>query len=83
MEIKIRHFFLQATGASTKPDVVKVGLLLNHIGDDGLEIFSNFKFLEACPDPDDEEYQLPAEKKDDFASVIRKFDEFFHRRDPQ
>jgi hypothetical protein len=60
-----------------------VGLLLNHIGDDGLEIFSNFKFLEARPDPDDEENQLPAEKKDDFATVIRKFDEFFHHQDPQ
>lgn len=75
--------FLQATGASVKPDLVKVGLLLNHVGDDGLEIFSNFKFLEARPDPDNEGHQLPAERKDDYTTVVRKFDEFFHRRDPQ
>ena len=35
------NIFLQATGASTKPDIIKVGLLLNHIGDEGLKIFEN------------------------------------------
>ena len=37
--------FLQATGAAEKTDSIKVGLLLHHIGDDGLEIYSNFTFL--------------------------------------
>ena len=31
--------FLQATGANGKEDTVKVGLLLNHIGDEGIDFF--------------------------------------------
>ena len=31
--------FLQATGANGKQDTVKVGLLLNHIGDEGIDVF--------------------------------------------
>ena len=79
------HIFLQATGASEKPGKVKVGLLLNHIGDEGLEIFSNFTFLEerADPDSEDADARIPAEDKHDFETVVTKFASFFHRRDPQ
>ena len=74
--------FLQATAANGKQDTVKVGLLLNHIGDEGIEMFSNFAYLPERPDPDDENRRLSAESKDDYATVIREFDEFFNRRDP-
>ena len=77
------NIFLQATGASEKPDKVKIGLLLNHIGDEGVEIFQNFTFLPARADPDagDDAPQLPAESKDSFDTVVNKFAEFFHKRD--
>ena len=42
--------YLKATGASTKPDEMKVGLLFNHIGESCLEIYSNFTYL---PERDD------------------------------
>lgn len=81
----IRKFdiFLQATGASKKEDVVKIGLLLNHIGDEGLEIHANFVFLPQRPDPANPAANLPAEKKDSCDTVVGKFNSFFHRRDPQ
>ena len=77
------EIFLQATGASTKPDVVKVGLLLNHIGDKALEIYGNFVFQPERLDPDNANRRLPAESRDVYAVVVRKFNEFFNRRDPQ
>ena len=47
---KIRlEIYLQATGASTKPDVQKVGLFPNHIGDRGIEIYRNFHFAPPMP----------------------------------
>ena len=39
------EIYLKATGAAKKPDEMKVGLLLNHIGESCLEIYSNFIFL--------------------------------------
>ena len=33
------QIFLQATGANGKEDTVKVGLLLKHISDEGIEFF--------------------------------------------
>ena len=45
--------------------------------------FSNFAYLPERPDPDDENQQLSAERKDDSATVIPKFDKFFNQRDPQ
>ncbi|KAL8610743.1 hypothetical protein ACOMHN_016726 [Nucella lapillus] len=75
--------FLQATGASEKTDSIKVGLLLHHIGDDGLEIFSNFVFLGERPNPEDHDHPLPAEDKSKYITVVAKFDKHFHQRDPQ
>ena len=34
------QIFLPATGANGKEDTAKVGLLLNHIGDEGIDFFS-------------------------------------------
>ena len=45
------EIYLKATGASKKPDEMKVGLLLNHIGDPCLEIYSNFVYLPERDDP--------------------------------
>ena len=75
--------FLQATGAAEKTNSIKVGLLLHHIGDDGLEIYSNFTFLGERPDPADPAQTLPAESKSDYDTVLAKFDQYFHQRDPQ
>ena len=37
--------YLQATGYATKPNVQRVGLLLiNHIGDSGIEMYTIFNF---------------------------------------
>ena len=77
------EIFLQATGASGKPDIVKVGLLLNHIGDEGIEIYTNFVFRDRRPDPDNAEAELPAESKDNFETVLQKYDGHFNKRDPQ
>ena len=83
MKIEVLDFFLGATGANGKEDTVKVWLLLNHIGDEGIESFSNIAYLPEGPDPDDENRRLSAVSKDDYATVIRKFDEFFNWRDLQ
>ena len=78
--------FLRASGASTKPGVQKVGLLLNHIGEQAVDIFANFIFLAARADPNGEGAnppQLPAEDEDDYDTVIGKYDLYFTKRDPQ
>ena len=64
------EIYLQATGSSTQPGAQKVGLLLNTIGDAGIEIFANFTF-DANND------------KNDFDIVVEKFDAYFTKRDPQ
>ena len=68
--------YLQACGASTKPDVQKIGLLLNHIGDRGEEIYTNFTFAPATQDG------TPAENTK-YDKVVDKFDQYFTKRDPQ
>ena len=62
--------YLKATGASEKPEVVKVGLLLNHIGDKCIDIHMNFQYSES-------------ENKDELKIVLAKYDEYFSKRDPQ
>ena len=62
--------YLKAAGASTKPEIVQVGLLLNHIGDKCIDIYMNFKFG-------------IGQDKDSLAIVLAKFDEYFCKRDPQ
>ena len=64
------EIYIQATGSSTQPGAQKVGLLLNHIGDAGIEIYANFTFDEI----DDKNY---------FAIVVATFDAYFTNRDPQ
>ena len=74
--------YLKATGASSKSNEIKVGLLLNHIGDECLEIYSNFQFLAERDNPDGGD-KLPAESPDNLHTVTEKFNEFFTKRDPQ
>lgn len=62
---------------------MKVGLLLNHIDESCLEIYSNFIYLPERDDPAGGEDKLPAENPDDYATVLAKFDEYFHKRDTQ
>ena len=61
---------LKAIGASNKPDEMKVGLLLNHIGELCLEIYSNFSYLPERDDPAGGEDKLPAENPDNYATVM-------------
>ena len=62
---------------------MKVGLLLKHIGEPCLEIYSNFIFLPKHGDPTGGEDKLPAETPDNYMTVMAKFDEYFQKRDPQ
>ena len=48
------EIYLKAIGASKKPDEMKVGLLLNHIGEPCLEIYSNFTYLPERDNPREE-----------------------------
>ena len=59
-----------------------MGLLLNHIGDEGIEMFSNFNFLSERADPEGGA-ALPAEDRHNYNTVVNKFAQFFHKRDPQ
>ena len=77
------EIYLKAIGAAKKPDEMKVGLLLNHIGEPCLEIYSNFIFLPERDYPAGGEEKLPAENPDNYATVMAKFDEYFQKRDPQ
>ena len=63
------QIYLQATSMATKPSTQKVGLLLNHIGENGIEIFTNFAFDEG-------------EDRTNFDTVVGKFDAYFTKRDP-
>ena len=74
--------FLQAAGLSGKPDEQKVGLLLTHMGDDGLDIYQSFVFLPERDNPSGGD-KLPAESNKCFKDVLAKFDAHFTRRDPQ
>ena len=69
--------------ASKKPDEMKVGLLLNHIGEPCLEIYSNFTYLPERDDLAGGKDKLPAENSDNYATVTAKFDEYFQKWDPQ
>ena len=82
METKF-EIYLKAIGASKKPDEMKVGLLLNHISEPCLEIYSNFTYLPERDDPAGGKDKLPAENSENYATVTAKFDEYFQKRDPQ
>ena len=82
METKF-EIYLKAIGAAKKSNEMKVGLLLNHIGEPCLEIYSNVILLPERDDPAGGEDKLPAENPDNYATVMSKFDEYFQKRDPQ
>ena len=73
------EIYLKATGTSKKSDEIKVGLLLNHIGDQCVEIYSNFAYLPERDNPDGRE-KLPAENPEHYKTVIEKSDAFFMKR---
>ena len=75
--------YLQATGASSKSDAIKIGLLLNHVGKQCLQVYTNFTYLPERPDPVGGEAPLPAENPDKYDTVIRKFDKYFTKQDPR
>ena len=59
-------------------------LLLKHIGELCLEIYSNFIFLPERDDPAGGEGKLPAKNPDNYATIMATFDEDFQKRgDPQ
>lgn len=62
---------------------MKVELLFNHIGESCLEIYSNFVYIPERDDPAGGEDKLLAENPDDYATVIAKSNEYFHKQDPQ
>ena len=57
---------------------MKVGLLLNHIGESCLEIY-----LPERDNPAGGEERFPAESCDNYVTVLAKFDQYFQKRDPQ
>ena len=75
--------YLRATGSSTEPDEKKVGLLLNHIGEEGLDIYDTFTFLPARPNPIQGQPALPTEDPNHYETVLEKYADYFGRRDPQ
>ena len=75
--------YLRATGSSTEPDEKKVGLLLNHIGEEGLDIYDTFTFLPARPNPIQGQPALPMEDPNHYETVLEKYADYFGRRDPQ
>ena len=76
---------LQPTGSSTKPDVQKVDPLPNHNGKQGIEIYRNFHFAPTTPSTEEgeEQFRIPGEDRNNYATVIGKFDVYFTKRDPQ
>ena len=75
--------YLRATGSSTEPDEKKVGLLLNHIGEEGLDIYHSFTFLPARPNPIQGQPALPMEDPNHDETLLQKYADYFGRRDPQ
>lgn len=70
------NIYLKAAELSEKPDVVKVGTLLNLIGKEANKIHDNFSFAPAIPESGEQ-----AEDPDDYATVLHKFDKHFKVRD--
>ena len=58
----------------------EVGLLLKHIGESCLEIYSHFIFVPERDDPAGGEGKLPAENPHNYATIMPKFDEHFQKR---
>ena len=75
--------YLRATDSSTEPDEKKVVLLLNHIGEEGLDIYDTFTSLPARPNPIQGQPALPMEDPNHYETVLEKYADYFGRRDPQ
>ena len=72
--------YLRAIGAAKILKKGEVGLLIKHIDEPCLEIYSNFIFLPKRDDPAGGEGKLPAENPDNYATIMAKFDEHFQER---
>ena len=77
---KMFEIYLQAAELSAKSDAVKVGLLRNLIGHEANKVYETFTFAEAVP-ADNDHPAVEAENPNDYATVIRKFDQHFKVRD--
>ena len=53
------------------------------MGEQCLEVYTNFTYLPERPGPAGREAPLPAENPDKYDTVIRKCDKYFMKRDPQ
>ena len=60
-----------------------MGLLLNHIGEEGLDIYDSFTFLPARPNPIQGQPALPMEYPNHYETVLEKYADYFGKRDPQ
>ena len=78
-----KHKTANTQGSSTEPDEKKVGLLLNHIGEEGLDIYDTFTFLPARPNPIQGQPALPMEDPNHSETVLEKYADYLGRRDPQ
>ena len=77
------QIYLKPIGAAKKPDEMKVGLLLNHIGEPYLEIYSNFILLPERDNPTGGEDKLTAENPDSYVTIMAEFDAYFQTQDSQ
>ncbi|XP_072376111.1 uncharacterized protein [Diabrotica undecimpunctata] len=68
------QLFLTASGKSEKPDHIKIAILLNQLGDEGLKIFNTFEYENVG---DDQKYnvvlyQLQNESIDQFVTALKQ-----------
>lgn len=57
------ELFVDATCEASATDKKKIGILLNAIGDEGLDVYNNFEYVEG-------------EDKNKVATILNKFDEY-------
>ena len=67
--------FLTASGNSDASSAKKVAILLTILGERGYDIYSNFRWAPAEGDRD-------AENRNDFDTVLRKFEQYSNTRNP-
>ncbi|CAG9831128.1 unnamed protein product [Diabrotica balteata] len=75
------QLFLTAFGKSEKPDHIKIGILVNQLGDEGLKIFNTFEYENVG---DDQKYNVVLCKFDTYCSPLKNlfFEHFkFFKRD--
>ena len=59
--------------------------LLNHNSERGIETYTNFHFAPTtpCTEEGEEQFRIPGEDRNNYPTVIGKFDAYFTKRDPQ